>query len=107
MIGVRLGGLGAITLRSVCGVNANAGRPGIELLGGVVSGLVVVRSGLSTQVASASRLPSAFRTFSQVGAACAANGTSNESASAIALTRPKFVKRFIRVPLCVTDRLEE
>ena len=45
VIGVRLPALGAITLRSVIGVKANAGSPGSELLAGVVSGLLVVRSG--------------------------------------------------------------
>src|SRR6185437_10501102 len=49
---VWLGGLGAIVARSVCGVKAKAGRPAIALLAGVVAGLAVVRSLLSTQVAS-------------------------------------------------------
>src|SRR6266853_1256493 len=44
LIGVRLPALGAITLRSVMGVKAKAGKPGSELLAGVVSGLLVVRS---------------------------------------------------------------
>ena len=44
VIGGRLPALGAITPRSVIGVKANAGSPGSELLAGVVSGLLVVRS---------------------------------------------------------------
>src|SRR5260370_14809418 len=51
--GLRKPAGGAITSRSVCGVNANGGNPGRELLGGVVAGLAVVRSALSKQVASA------------------------------------------------------
>src|SRR5438552_3986267 len=58
VIGVRFGGLGEITARSACGVKARSGRPASELLAGVVAGLVVVRSGLSTQVASATWRPS-------------------------------------------------
>src|SRR5437899_9390371 len=53
VMGVRKPAGGAITSRSVCGVNANGGSPGRELLGGVVAGLAVVRSALSKQVASA------------------------------------------------------
>src|SRR5258708_24892829 len=53
VMGVRKPAGGAITPRSVCGVNANGGNPGRELLGGVVAGLAVVRSALSKQVASA------------------------------------------------------
>src|SRR5712672_1261576 len=53
VMGVRKPAGGAITSRSVCGVNANGGKPGRELLGGVVAGLAVVRSALSKQVASA------------------------------------------------------
>src|SRR5258707_7425885 len=52
-MGVRKPAGGAITSRSVCGVNANGGNPGRELLGGVVAGLAVVRSALSKQVSSA------------------------------------------------------
>src|SRR5579871_2355166 len=53
VMGVRKPAGGAITSRSVCGVNANAGSPGRELLAGVVAGLAVVRSVLSKQTASA------------------------------------------------------
>src|SRR5579871_713425 len=53
VMGVRKPAGGAITSRSVCGVNANAGSPGKELLAGVVAGLAVVRSLLSRQTASA------------------------------------------------------
>src|SRR6266436_7743263 len=53
VMGVRKPAGGVITSRSVCGVNANGGNPGRELLGGVVAGLAVVRSALSKQVASA------------------------------------------------------
>ena len=116
VIGVRLGASARSRRDRFCGVNANAGRPGIELLAGVVSGLAVVRSGLWTQVASASRLPRAFRTWAQVGAACTQKGMSSESASAPdqadaprtnrRLDGRKFVKRFIRVPLCVADEKE-
>src|SRR3954469_21051703 len=52
VIGVRFGALGEITARSVVGVNAPTGREG-GLSGGVVAGLLVVRSALSTQLASA------------------------------------------------------
>src|SRR6266487_136814 len=40
-----------MTPRSVMGVNANAGQPGSELFGGVVSTLFVVRSVLSKHTA--------------------------------------------------------
>src|SRR5260370_16095757 len=53
VIGVRLGGFGEMTLRSVCGVKAKGGSPGSELFAGVVAGLLVVRSALSKQMASA------------------------------------------------------
>jgi len=50
---VRLGGLGEMTERSVCGVKAKAGRGGVrELSAGVVAGLFVVRSVLSKHLAS-------------------------------------------------------
>src|SRR5262249_58475187 len=57
VIGVRFGGFGEITPRSVRGVNAKAGSPARELSGGVVSGLFVVRSVLSKQTASAILAP--------------------------------------------------
>src|SRR5713101_1950291 len=53
VMGVRKLAGGAITSRSICGVNANGGSPGKELLAGVVAGLAVVRSVLSKQAASA------------------------------------------------------
>src|SRR5215467_2621153 len=56
-IGVREPAGGAITSRSVCGVKAKGGSPGSELLAGVVTGLLVVRSGLSKQTASAMLAP--------------------------------------------------
>ena len=76
VIGGRLAALGAITPRSVFGVNANGGRPGSELLAGVVSGFVVVRSVLSKQVTSARRGPTTFSTSAQVTAALAESGAS-------------------------------
>src|SRR3954462_4911549 len=65
VIGVLLRASGAITPRSVCGVNANAGSVAIELFAGVVFGLLVVRSVLSTHDASTSRSPSFSRIRSQ------------------------------------------
>src|SRR5262249_59556040 len=62
VMGVRKPAGGAITSRSVCGVNANGGSAGSELLGGVVAGFAVVRSVLSKQVGSA--IP-AWRRFSR------------------------------------------
>src|SRR5215468_2999301 len=53
VMGVRDPAGGAITVRSVCGVNANGGSPGRESLAGVVAALAVVRVVLSKQVASA------------------------------------------------------
>src|SRR6516165_8090472 len=54
VIGVRFGGLGEMTERSVCGVKAKTGRGGVrELSGGVVAGLLVVRSALSKHDVSA------------------------------------------------------
>src|SRR5580765_4953817 len=80
VIGGRLAALGAITPRSVTGVNASAGNPAIELLAGVVRGVVVVRSVLSKHVTSARSLPIFFRTSSQrVGAAAADRETSSDS----------------------------
>jgi hypothetical protein len=70
-----------MTLRSVWGVKAKAGKVGIELLAGVVNGLLVVRSVLSKHVASASRLPKAWSTCSQRVAAPAENGMSNANAT--------------------------
>src|SRR5690349_6419890 len=61
VIGVRFGGLGEITSRSVCGVNAKGGSPGKESLAGVVAGLLVVRSALSMQLVSVSWRPSAAK----------------------------------------------
>jgi hypothetical protein len=52
VIGVRFGGLGEMTERSICGVKAKAGSWVRELSAGVVTGLFVVRSELSTQLAS-------------------------------------------------------
>jgi len=53
VIGVRFGGLGEMTERSVCGVKAKAGKGGVRgLSAGVVTGLFVVRSVLSKQLAS-------------------------------------------------------
>jgi hypothetical protein len=53
VMGVRFGGLGEITPRSVTGVHAPAGNPAIVLFGGVVTALAVVRSALSKQIGSA------------------------------------------------------
>ncbi len=89
--GVRLAALGAIVARSVCGVNANAGRPAMALLAGVVSGLVVVRSALSTQVASARAGPNCCSSRSQAVEALAASGTKQASASTGARRRSKVV----------------
>src|SRR5258707_767918 len=50
--GVRKPAGGAITSRSVCGVNANGGSPGRELLGGVVAGLAGARTGRADLAAS-------------------------------------------------------
>jgi hypothetical protein len=49
----------------VTGVNANAGNVAIELFAGVVNGLLVVKSVLWKQVASASWSPNALRMCSQ------------------------------------------
>src|SRR5437660_1485915 len=65
VIGVRLAALGEMTPRSVTGVKAAAGTPGRELLAGVVFGLLVVRSGLGKQVASARRPSKALRSALQ------------------------------------------
>jgi hypothetical protein len=65
------------------GVKANSGNPAIELFAGVVSGLVVVRSMLSKQLASARSLPIFLRICSQrLGAALADSGISSASAAA-------------------------
>src|SRR5215510_1022302 len=82
VIGVRLPALGAITLRSVMGVKANAGSPGNELLAGVVSGLLVVRSSLAKQLTSARLDPRVLSTSTQVTAAPAGNGTMSENSAA-------------------------
>src|SRR5262249_16135684 len=71
VMGVRKPAGGAITSRSVCGVNANGGSAGSELLGGVVAGFAVVRSVLSKQVGSA--IP-AWRRFSRRSHRAAAEG---------------------------------
>src|ERR1700730_15203444 len=68
-MGVRKPTGGAITSRSICGVNANGGSPGRELLACVVAGLAVVRSVLSTQVASAILVLSSSSKRSHRGAA--------------------------------------
>src|SRR3954468_23940939 len=82
-MGVRFGGFGEITPRSVIGVNANAGRPGNELFAGVVNGLLVVRSLLSKQLISTSSLASAAFTSSQLIAAWADAETKKQSAAAM------------------------
>src|SRR2546423_957629 len=81
-MGVRFGGFGEMTLRSVWGVNAKAGQPGSELFAGVVAGLLVVRSGLTKQVAvAATRVPeSALRTCAHVAAAAEAGMATATSA---------------------------
>jgi len=61
VMGVLLSASGAMTPRSVCGVKAKGRSPGMELFAGVVLGLLVVRCGLSTQVASARRTPKRSR----------------------------------------------
>src|SRR5205823_14642761 len=87
VIGVRLGGSGEITPRSVTGVKAPDASPGNELLAGVVSALLVVRSVLSKQLTSARSLPIALSTSAQVVAACAENGTTSNSAAAPQIRR--------------------
>src|SRR5512140_2442821 len=82
-MGVRFGGLGEITLRSVTGVNAPTGAPGSELLAGVVTALAVVRSALSKQNAGwTSASPILARTSSQRVAAPAETGSDSAMAAA-------------------------
>src|SRR6516162_1860572 len=91
VIGVRFGGLGDITERSVCGGNAKAGRPGSELSAGVVLGLAVGRSGLSNHVASAAfttRVPSLPRSWSHSFAAAAVGDAIIAPLSRTASERP-------------------
>src|SRR5262249_42971837 len=87
---------GEITSRSVCGVKAKAGRPGSELLAGVVAALAVVRLVLSTQVASASLLPrSASRRSHRVAAeACMlpAAQTPKAAATPDRMTRERYMQ---------------
>src|SRR6516164_9194753 len=71
VIGVRFGALGEITARSVCGIKAKGGKPGKESSGGVVAGLLVVRSELSIQLASVICWPSRPRRSSHRLAAAA------------------------------------
>src|SRR5947208_11088885 len=83
-MGVRFGGFGEITPRSVIGVKANAGRPGNELFAGVVNGLLVVRSLLSKQLISTSSLVRAALTSLHVGGAALADAeTKKQSAAAM------------------------
>src|SRR5215467_15488957 len=96
-MGVRKPAGGAITSRSVCGVNANGGSPGSELLGGVVAGLAVVRSVLSKQVASAIRVLSRSSTRSHRVAAELAVLPEVKTVRAAMLNR-KACKRYMQVP---------
>src|SRR5438094_4455437 len=82
-IGVRFGGFGEMTPRSVIGVNPNGSKPASELLAGVVNGLAVVRSSLRKQLISTSSLASAAVTSSQVSAACAGAESKKQSAAAM------------------------
>src|SRR5437773_5551797 len=78
-----------MTLRSVWGVNAKAGQPASELFAGVVAGLLVVRSGLTTHVAPTRTPESALKTCAQV-AAPAEKGTASK-ASAVKRMRNNFM----------------
>jgi hypothetical protein len=89
LIGVRSGGSGEIVSRSARGVNAPGG--GIELSGGVVLSLAVVKSGLSAHVASTSLPPKCASTCSQrLGAAGTGAGLI---ISAARVTTPAHHKR--------------
>jgi len=70
-----------MTVRSVAGVKAPAGKFGFELSAGVVTGLLVVRSVLSKQVASASWWPSAASSRGHLCFAGAASTAADESAA--------------------------
>src|SRR5215471_3454531 len=74
--------------RSVCGVNANCGKPASESLGGVVAGLAVVRSVLSTQVASAILVLSS-----------SSKRSHRAAAEADALLRAKTVAKTVRAAI--------
>src|SRR5882672_1098060 len=88
VIGGRLAALGAITARSVMGTKAPGGIPGSELLAGVVSRLLVVRSVLWKQSGwSARRLPRALSTSAQVTPARAEKGTRSASKKAERIVR--------------------
>src|SRR5579859_1185358 len=95
-MGVRFGTLGAIVLRSVCGVKANGGRPASELLAGIVAGLTVVRSVLSTQVASAIWPCSKASRRSHRPAAWAAEGSQIVRTSAARPPHPARLRECIR-----------
>src|SRR5690349_3830862 len=82
VIGVRLGGFGEITPRSVCGVKAPAGSPGSELLAGVVCELLVVRSVLAKQLTSVSFDPKAAIRSVHVTAAPAGTGMKKRNSAA-------------------------
>src|SRR5215813_4385273 len=104
VIGVRKPAGGAITSRSVCGVNANGGSAGSELLGGVVAGFAVVRSVLSKQVGSA--IP-AWRRFSRRSHRAAAEAGMLPEAKTVRATmfNTKTIERYIEVlrSLCSHD----
>src|SRR5262249_11284166 len=97
VIGVRKPAGGAIRSRSVCGVNANGGSAGSELLGGVVAGFAVVRSVLSKQVGSA--IP-AWRRFSRRSHRTAAEAAMLPEAKTVRPTmfNTKTIERYIEVP---------
>src|SRR5215468_5837825 len=96
VMGVRKPAGGAITSRSVCGVNANGGSAGSELLGGVVAGFAVVRSVLSKQVGSA--IP-AWRRFSRRSHRAAAEAGTLPEAKTVRATmfNTKTIERYIEV----------
>src|SRR6266849_1467385 len=81
---------GEMTPRSVRGVKAPPGRPEMELLAGVVAGFFVVRSGLSTQVASAITGPMRARTSAHfpARAGTAADSRRSESDTARGMCSP-------------------
>src|SRR2546429_7082905 len=69
--GVRLGGSGEMTLRSVCGVQAPAGSstpsvPTSVLFAGVVAGFFVVGSGLAKNVTVVRLAPMRAKNLSQL-----------------------------------------
>src|SRR5437763_6578820 len=95
-----------MTVRSVIGVKAPGGRPGMELSAGVVAGLLVVKSVLLKHLTSTTVRPRAAtnslqRSCAILGKAIAAHKTATiDNTLFVLICFPLGVARIAHLPLC-------